>query len=147
MNILHQVQFIRFLFTSWNWYSILKGSHFPFRFYRSLYVMLRLLRINKQRVGTTCCHCHHWGWKLNGRPVTLSVYSIAEWNGQNFMTKVELIQCWTTENQHHYSVQCVLNPIVKQGPRSWNCIRPTWLTHCALVTPYGDKHLGQHWPR
>ena len=25
------------------------------------------------------------------------------------------------------------------------CVLP--LTHCGLVRPYGDKNLGQHWPR
>ena len=33
---------------------------------------------------------------------------------------------------------------------SWDCIE-VWggdeLTHCGLVTPYGDRDLGQHWLR
>ena len=57
--------------------------------------MLRLLRINKQRVGTTCCHCHHWGWKLNGRPVTVKHFA--------GVSEDLLAICWVTLPYHLYA--------------------------------------------
>ena len=49
---------------------------------------------------------------------------------------------------HH---ECI-HPI-PSGLRCWNCdnhrisLVPMKLTHCGLVTPYGDIDLGRHWLR
>ena len=83
-------------------------------------------------------------WKLQTHTWILSRYwQFITFNGPN-------IYIYSSKITKHINIQSHVNP-EHITDNLWGCkmasIHTNYSTHCGLMTPYGDKYLGQNWIR
>ena len=83
----------------------------------------------KAPLGMTPCDC------IWGKFLTVATLMIRRTWGST------IVKCCKVSNQQDLSLELTDHSV------SWLHLAELLLTHCGLVTPYGDMELGQHWLR